>query len=105
MAHARVAFDDVMLWAFDPERPRGWPYANRFGLAGMLAWVTWCARIAGKRVRFPLVVRGGGMNWWGWQQCGEWKLLLNAAEGRVPSLREYGDQNLVRPIIRLVADD
>lgn len=96
-----VAFEDVMLYGFDPDRPRVWPYANRFGLAGMLAWKTWCARIEGKRVGFPLVVRGGAMNWWGWQQCGEWKLLLNAAEGRVPSLREYGDHNLVRPIIRL----
>jgi hypothetical protein len=99
-----VAFDDVMLWGFDPERSRVWPYANRFGLAGMLAWKTWCARIEGKRVRFPLVVRGGAINWWGWQQCGEWKLLLNAAEGRA-SLRECGDYNVVRPVIRLVADD
>lgn len=101
---AGVVFDDLMLWGFDPERPRVWPYANRFGLAGMLAWVTWCARLEVKRDRFPLVVRGGAINWWGWQQCGEWKLLLSAAEGRVRSLGDFGDANLVRRVIRLVAE-
>ena len=97
-----VRFEDVMLEELDPERPRVWPYANRFGLAAMLPWLTWCARIPRKGTRYPLVVRGGAMHWWGWQGCGEWKLLCNAVEGRLSPAEALRETHALRPVIRLL---
>ena len=50
-ARAKAAFDACLSAAFDPDRPREWPWCNRFGLAAMLPRNTWCAGL--DRARRP----------------------------------------------------
>jgi hypothetical protein len=97
------SFGDLMSRNFDPMRQRAWPWCNRFGLAGMLACGTWCEPSQGPADPAPLIVRGGAADCYGWQGCGEWKLLLNAAEYRLVTTSNYADHNAIRPVIRLSA--
>jgi hypothetical protein len=98
------SFEDLMARNFEPGRKKIWPWCNRFGLAGMLACGTWCQSLKTPKERFPLIVRGGAADCYGWQGCGEWKLLLNAAEKRLGIGSDYADHNCIRPVIRLQAD-
>jgi hypothetical protein len=97
-----VRFDDVMILHTEPNRARRWPYTNRFGLVGMLAWGHWCTPDATADRAYPLIVRGGAAQSYPWQGCGEWKSLLNAAEKRLGHASNYGDWNTLRPIARFV---
>jgi len=96
----RAAFDPMMSASFDPERARAWPWCNRLGLAAMLPLGTWCAPSAVPGDPDPFfIVRGGAAYCYPWQGCGEWELLLNAAETRP----QEDDDAALRPIIRLEA--
>jgi hypothetical protein len=70
-------FKAVMTHAFPPDRPRNWPYCNRFGLAAMLGAGTWCQPSTTEGDPAPVIVRGGAAMCWGWQACKEWLLLLS----------------------------
>jgi hypothetical protein len=97
-AWCEPSFDQVMSTRFDPDRPRSWPWCNRFGLAAMLAQGTWCAPSPDPDDAAPLVVRGGAADYWPWQNCGEWLLLMNAVESHQ---RPMWSDNCLRPVIRL----
>jgi hypothetical protein len=98
-----VQFDDVMRLTFPPDKARIWPYANRFGLVGMLAWGDWCMPSVTPDDPYPLIIRGGAAGSFPWQACGEWHSLLSAAEGRQSVETRYGDWNVLRPILHLLA--
>jgi hypothetical protein len=98
------SFAELMDRKFDPTRERVWPWCNRFGLAGILACGTWCEPSQEPGDPAPLIVRGGAADCYGWQGCGEWKLLLNAAEYRLAATSDYADHNAIRPVIRLTVE-
>jgi hypothetical protein len=82
--------------------PERWPYYNRFGLTRLLECATWCVPSADRRDPCPIVFRGGALDCSPWQGCGEWRLLLNAAEGRARIPQSTGPVQLaLRPVIRL----
>jgi hypothetical protein len=97
-----VTFDDLMRPDFEPERPRRWPWCNRFGLANMLGAPTWCALSSVPRDEFPYVYRGGARYCYPWQYCREWRLFLTAIECR--KSQHYDRDKAVRAIVRLVAE-
>jgi len=96
-----VRFEDVMRMRFSPSSPHCWPYANGFGLVGLLAWGEWCAPSNDPDDPYPLIIRGGAAGGFPWQSCHEWLLLLRAAEARQNIRTNYGDWNTLRPILRL----
>jgi hypothetical protein len=86
--------------SFEPDRPRAWPWCNRFGLAAPLTHTTWCLPLDDPNESFPLVWRGGSESWPG-QGCGEWWLFLTAVEGRECLDRDLSSGGVLRPAIRL----
>jgi hypothetical protein len=85
-----------------PDRPRRWPWCNRFGLAAPLAAVTWCAARAGEGGETYLVTRGGAADTL-WDGRGAWGLFLSAVEGREPAEppRVGPTCHALRPVVRL----
>ncbi|MGP0063173.1 MAG: hypothetical protein ACLQGP_06150 [Isosphaeraceae bacterium] len=109
-ARAKAAFDACLSAAFDPDRPREWPWCNRFGLAAMLPRNTWCAASTEPGDPAPLITRGGAAHFYPWQGgCFEWMMLLNAFEFRSPVTADPKDflaipaTAAIRPMIRLGA--
>jgi hypothetical protein len=102
-ASCEASFDQVMSTRFDPDRPRSWPWCNRFGLAAMVAQGTWCASSRDPNDAAPLVVRGGAADYYPWQNCGEWLLLMNAVESYQGSRWNVNFIACFRPVIRLGA--
>lgn len=96
-----VRFEDVMRECFSPSTLRRWPYANNFGLVGLLACGEWCAPSDDQDDSHPLIARGGAAAGFPWQSCHEWLLLLRAAESRLNARTTYGDWRTLRPILRL----
>lgn len=96
-----VRFEDVMELQFPASKTYRWPAANRFGLVGLHSWGEWCAPSEDPDEPFPLIVRGGAGGCFPWQICGEWMLLLSAAERRLSIKTDYADSNVVRPVILL----
>jgi hypothetical protein len=86
--------------SFEPDRPRAWPWCNRFGLTAPLTHRTWCLPLDDANEPFPLVWRGGSESWPG-QGCGEWWLFLTAVEGRECLDRDLSSGCVLRPAIRL----
>jgi hypothetical protein len=97
-------FAAVMTYSFPPDRPRTWPWCNRFGLAAMLGAGTWCCPSEVQDDPVPLIVRGGAAMGWPWQACKEWVLLLTSCESRQAPQTNYADHNAIRPVVRFVAD-
>jgi hypothetical protein len=109
-ARARASFDAILSAAFDPDRPKEWPWCNRFGLAAMLARSTWCAPSTDPDDPEPLIFRGGAAHLYPWQGgCFEWMMLLNASESRSHVTADPKDflaipaTGAIRPMIRLGA--
>jgi hypothetical protein len=96
-----IYLDSVMMSAFSRSRPRIWPYCNRFGIVGPVARSHWCAPSKEPDDPTPLIVRGGGAEYWPWQGAEGWLTLLTAAEERLSYDAERGQWNILRPIIRL----
>jgi hypothetical protein len=109
-ARARASFEAILSAAFDLDRPREWPWCNRFGLAAMLPRSTWCAPSTEPDDPAPLIFRGGAAHFYPWQGgCFEWMLLLNALESRSPvtvdpkNFLAIPPAAAIRPMIRLGA--
>ncbi len=107
-ARARASFDAILSAAFDPGRPKEWPWCNRFGLAAMLSRTTWCAPSTEPDEPDTLIFRGGAAHFYPWQVgCFEWMMLLNASESRSPVTAAPKDFlaipaiGAIRPMIRL----
>jgi hypothetical protein len=98
-----VTFDDLMRDRFEPQRPRRWPWCNRFGLADLLGSKTWCAPSDVPGDEFPLIYRGGAHDCYPWQYCREWRLFLTAIESRMTQHHER--RQALRPIVRLRSED
>lgn len=101
------AFDQLLHGSFEPDRPRVWPWVNRFGLAGVLTQNVWCSPDLDPGNPYPLIHRGGATSCFPWQYCGEWELLLTASESRttLDGKMGVGPSATIRPAIRLVRDD
>jgi hypothetical protein len=109
-ARAKASFDAILSASFDPDRPRDWPWCNRFGLAAMLSRKTWCAPSTESSDPEPLIFRGGAAHLYPWQGgCFEWVLLMNAFESRSPisadpkSYLAISATAAIRPMIQLGA--
>src|SRR6185437_14530348 len=107
-ARVKASFDAIMSASFAPDRPRIWPWCNRFGLAAMLPRQTWCARSTVPGDPSPLITRGGAAHCYPWQGCGEWMALLSAVESRAEGetislnpLLPWEVKAAIRPVIRL----
>jgi hypothetical protein len=96
------AFDTLLHASFEPDRPRVWPWTNRFGLAGILCEATWCRPDQDPNSLYPLIHRGGASSSFPWQYCGEWELLLTAAESRITLDGQLGAGRsaAIRPILK-----
>jgi hypothetical protein len=89
--------------SFEAERPRAWPWCNRFGLAAPLAISLWCLPLEGPDEAFPLVDRGGTDSCWPGQDCGEWWLFASAVDCRRSLDSDMVPGAALRPVIRLRA--
>lgn len=99
-----AAFDRLLHSSFEPEFPRHWPWTNRLGLDGILAQATWCRPDQDAQSLYPIIHRGGAAACFPWQFCGEWELLLTAAELRTTLHGNLGTRSSasLRPMLRFV---